>query len=101
MRPPNYKKQGFTSIDQTAADIVLSAAFSPSGTRIALGSADHKIRVYDSGQNDDWNLIDQWRGHDAEVLDVSLIYARHIGLISSGPMDWSNSRTSIWDHRWR
>jgi len=100
MRPPASAKQGFTSIDHTAADIVLSAAFNPSGTRIALGSADHRIRVYDAGQSDDWNLIDQWRGHDAEVLDVGHIYARCLSLTSSASMDRSNSRTSFWNHRW-
>lgn len=72
MKPSSSDKPGFTSINQTAADIVLSAAFSPSGNRIALCSADHKIRVYDVALDKSWNLVDQWRGHDAEVLDASL-----------------------------
>ena len=71
MRPSSPAKNGFTSIDQTAADIILSAAFNPSGTRIALASADHKIRVYDAGRDNAWTSVDQWRGHDGEVLDVS------------------------------
>jgi len=73
MKPPASEKHGFTSIDQAAADVVLSATFSPSGNRIALASADHRIRVYDAGLDNSWNLVDQWRGHDAEVLDASLL----------------------------
>lgn len=65
----------FRSFDHGAADIILSIAYNSSGTRIVIGSADHRIRVYDIEQNNDWTLIDQWRGHDAEVLDASLTYA--------------------------
>ena len=74
MKPSGSSGSGFTNIDQNAADIVLSTAFNPSGNRIALCSADHKIRVYDAGPGNSWNLVDQWRGHDAEVLDASLIH---------------------------
>lgn len=74
MKPPGTRNNGFTSIDQEAADVVLSAAFNPSGDRIALSSADHRIRVYDAGLDNSWNLVDQWRGHDAEVLDASPPY---------------------------
>lgn len=75
MKSPGSENHGFTSIDQAAADVVLSAAFSPSGNRIALSSADHRIRVYDADPDNSWNLVDQWRGHDAEVLDASLPHA--------------------------
>ena len=71
MRPPSPAKNGFTNIDTTSADIILSAAFNPSGNRIALASADHRIRVYDAGPDQAWTSLDQWRGHDGEVLDVS------------------------------
>ena len=65
------RKSGFQSFEHAAADIVLAASFNSSGTRIILCSADHKIRVYNIDQNDAYFLIDQWRGHDAEVLDAS------------------------------
>ena len=71
MKPSTSATHGFTDLTQAAADIILSATFSPSGNRLALCSAEHKIRVYDAGQDNAWNLIDQWRGHDAEVLDAS------------------------------
>ncbi len=62
----------FRNFDHGAADVILAVAFNSSGTRIALGSADHKIRVFDIEQDENSTLVDQWRGHDAEVLDASL-----------------------------
>lgn len=64
------RKYGFQSFEHAAHDIMLAACFNPSGTRIILCSADHKIRVYNIHANDEYSLVDQWRGHDAEVLDV-------------------------------
>lgn len=68
----NYE-HGFRNFDHGAADVVLAVAFNSSGTRIALGSADHKIRVYDVEEDETSTLVDQWRGHDAEVMDVKWI----------------------------
>lgn len=65
-------KNGFNSFEHGAADIVLATSFNSSGTRIAICSADHKIRVYNIDQDDVWSLMDQWRGHDGEVLDASV-----------------------------
>lgn len=67
---PDQPKNGFTTVDHEAQDVLLAAAFNPSGTRIATCSADHRIRVYDIGANDHWSVVDQWRGHDAEVSEV-------------------------------
>ena len=66
------RRNGFQSFEHAAADIVLAASFNSSGTRIILCSADHKIRVYNIDQSDEYFLVDQWRGHDAEVLDASI-----------------------------
>lgn len=66
------RKNGFQSFEHAAADIVLAASFNLPGTRIILCSADHKIRVYNIDQYNTYFLIDQWRGHDAEVLDASI-----------------------------
>ena len=65
-------RSGFQSFEHAAADIILAASFNSSGTRIILCSADHKIRVYNIDQKDEYFLVDQWRGHDAEVLDASI-----------------------------
>ena len=68
------RRSGFQSFEHAAADIVLAACFNSSGTRIILCSADHKIRVYDIDPSDEYVLVDQWRGHDAEVLDASIAF---------------------------
>ena len=69
--PAQNIEHGFTNFDHGAANVVLAVSFNSSGSRLALGSADHKIRVYDIEQDEKSTLIDQWRGHDAEVLDAS------------------------------
>ena len=71
MNTTHRPKAGFTNIEHGATDIVLAAAFNHAGTRIALCSADHKIRIFDLVTKSDWSLTDQWRGHDAEVFDAS------------------------------
>ncbi|KAL8651421.1 MAG: hypothetical protein Q9210_003263 [Variospora velana] len=63
-------KIGFRNFDHGAADIVLAAEFNLTGTHLAVCSADHKIRLFGQGQRDAWILVDQWRGHDAEILDA-------------------------------
>ena len=72
--PPT--KSGFQSFDNAAADAVLAISYNPSGTRYAVASADHKVRIYDSRDqhsSGQVTLMDQWRAHDAEILDVSIL----------------------------
>lgn len=95
---------GFRNFDHGAADVVLAVAFNSSGTRIALGSADHRIRVYDIEEDQTSSLVDQWRGHDAEVMDASLPDLPKFALLrrlSQGQMDWIELRTCIRYHRRR
>lgn len=73
---------GFQSFEHAAADIVLAASFNSSGTRVVLCSADHKLRVYKVDPFSAWNLMDQWRGHDAEVLDASIIPLEEMGIVN-------------------
>jgi WD40 repeat protein len=100
--PDDSTDDGFRNLDHGAADIILAVAFNSSGTRIAIGSADHKIRVYDVEQGDDWVLIDQWRGHDAEVLDASLAGLVHLKKLcaekNQGSMDWLCAWSSLWNY---
>ena len=42
------------------------------GKRKVTGSADHRLKVYDHLPDGQWKLIDTWRGHDAEILDVTV-----------------------------
>ena len=62
--------------------MVVAIGFNSSGTRLALGSIDHKIRVFDQDENKTWNMIDAWTGHDAEVLDVSAHFPRYTALLN-------------------
>lgn len=70
---PTASKCGFQNFDHGATDVVLAAEFNPSGSHLVVCSADHKIRLFMAIQRDTWSLIDQWRGHDAEILDASLL----------------------------
>lgn len=68
-------KNGFQSFENAAADAVLAICYNSSGKRMATASADHKVRIYETGDPDvnaQPTLTDQWRAHDAEILDVSL-----------------------------
>lgn len=66
-------ENGFQDFNHGAADVILAAEFNLYGTHLAVCSADHKIRLFAVGLADAWTLIDQWRGHDAEILDVRWI----------------------------
>ena len=68
--PPSYRRGGFQSFENVAADAVLSIHYNSTGTRFATGAADHKLRIYEVEDDGQSKLIDQWRAHDAEVLDV-------------------------------
>ncbi|KAL8821053.1 MAG: hypothetical protein Q9223_000853 [Gallowayella weberi] len=69
-----HGQTGFRNFDHGAADLVLAAEFNASGTHLAVCSADHKIRVFAIDQDEDaWILMDQWRGHDAEISDASFL----------------------------
>ena len=83
-------KSGFQSFEHAAADIVLAASFDSSGTRVALCSADHKIRIYNIDGENAWILADVWRGHDAEILDARIFVLPYLSksmlILSKDPM---------------
>ena len=65
---------GFRNFENPAADAVLVISYNPAGTRCAIASADHKLRVYDCVDQDNGvqpTLLEQWKAHNAEILDVS------------------------------
>ena len=61
---------GFQTFDKVANDVVAAASFNPAGTRFATASADHRLRIYDVKEQDQTELVDQWRAHDAELTGV-------------------------------
>ena len=71
--------RGFQSFENVAADAILSINFNASGTRFATGAADHKIRVYDViDDGEEYKPVEQWRAHNAEILDVLLPPGLHL-----------------------
>ena len=64
-------KIGFQNFDNTPADDILAIAYNNPGDRLAIASADHRLRVYSEIADRQWSLFDQWRGHDAEIVDAS------------------------------
>ena len=63
-------EQGFVALAHGSSDLVLAAHFNFYGTRLVTGSADHRIRVFDLDERAGWQIVDAWRGHNGEVLDV-------------------------------
>ena len=53
-------------------DIVQSIHYNYNGKRMVTASSDHHLKVYNNKGENDWELVDTWRGHDAEILDVNL-----------------------------
>lgn len=67
---------GFHEFDQDAQDVVLAVNYNLYGNRIVTASADHHLRVYDRNDaTQEWSLTESWRGHDAEITDVSSVIA--------------------------
>ncbi|KAF2763056.1 WD40 repeat-like protein [Pseudovirgaria hyperparasitica] len=61
--------RGFQSFSHGHQDLVLAVDFNYFGTRMVTASSDHRLKVWDR-KDDNWNLADSWRAHDAEIVDV-------------------------------
>lgn len=61
--------RGFQTFAHGHQDLVLAVDFNFYGTRMVTASSDHKLKVWDR-KDENWILIDTWRAHDAEVVDV-------------------------------
>ncbi|KAK8207490.1 WD40-repeat-containing domain protein [Phyllosticta capitalensis] len=59
----------FSVFDHGHQDLVLAVDFNFFGTRMVTASSDHRVKVWDR-RDDAWTLVDSWRAHDAEVVDV-------------------------------
>lgn len=60
---------GFTDFDAGHRDLVTVTKFNFYGNRIVTASSDHRLKVWDL-KDGEWQLLDTWRAHDAEVRDV-------------------------------
>jgi nucleoporin SEH1 len=50
-------------------DLVLAVDFNYFGNRMVTASSDHRLKVWDK-KDDSWTLVESWKAHDAEVVDV-------------------------------
>lgn len=67
----NYKmSSGFADFDAGHRDLVTVTKFNFYGNRIVTASSDHRMKVWDQ-KDGEWQLVDTWRAHDAEIRDVS------------------------------
>jgi len=57
-------------------DIVQAISYNFHGNRIVTASSDHHLKVWDKQANGQWRLVDTWRGHDAEIMEVGRIQAQ-------------------------
>jgi nucleoporin SEH1 len=64
--------RGYLTFEEGEGDVVLAVDFNHYGTRMVTASADHKLKVWDR-KDDNWALVDSWRSHDAEIVDVSSV----------------------------
>jgi WD40 repeat protein len=62
---------GFADFDAGHRDLVTVTKFNFYGNRIVTASSDHRMKVWDQ-KDGEWQLIDTWRAHDAEIRDVSI-----------------------------
>jgi hypothetical protein len=61
---------GFTDFDAGHRDLVAVTKYNYYGNRLVTASLDHRMKVWDL-KDGQWQLIDTWRAHDAEIRDVS------------------------------
>ncbi|KAL1992115.1 hypothetical protein VTN49DRAFT_4147 [Thermomyces lanuginosus] len=83
---------GFTDFDAGHRDLVTVTKFNFYGNRIVTASSDHRLKVWDL-KDGEWQLLDTWRAHDAEVRDAAWngpFTGQHIGSVGE------DMRLKIW-----
>ena len=69
-------ERSFQTFSHGHQDLVLAVDFNYFGTRMVTASSDHRLKVWDK-KEDSWTLVESWKAHDAEIIDVSwLIFSR-------------------------
>ncbi|KAF2125141.1 WD40 repeat-like protein [Dothidotthia symphoricarpi CBS 119687] len=62
-------ERSFQPFSHGHQDLVLAVDFNYFGTRMVTASSDHRIKVWDK-KDDVWTLVESWKAHDAEIVDV-------------------------------
>lgn len=63
-------ERSFQTFSHGHQDVVLAVDFNYFGTRMVTASSDHRLKVWDK-KDDSWTLVESWKAHDAEIVDVS------------------------------
>lgn len=63
-------ERNFQAFSHGHQDLVLAVDFNYFGTRMVTASSDHRLKVWDK-KDDSWSLVESWKAHDAEIVDVS------------------------------
>ncbi|BCS08919.1 nucleoporin SEH1 [Aspergillus tubingensis] len=74
---------GFADFDAGHRDLVSVTKFNFYGNRIVTASTDHRMKVWDQ-KDGEWQLVDTWRAHDAEIRDATWngpFTGQHIGSV--------------------
>ncbi|KAF2188625.1 WD40 repeat-like protein [Zopfia rhizophila CBS 207.26] len=61
--------RNFQTFSHGHQDLVLAVDFNYFGTRMVTASSDHRLKVWDK-KDDSWTLVESWKAHDAEIVDV-------------------------------
>ncbi|KAJ5444569.1 uncharacterized protein N7458_008441 [Penicillium daleae] len=61
---------GFADFDAGHRDLVAVSKFNYYGNRLLTASLDHRMKVWDL-KDGQWQLVDTWRAHDAEIRDAT------------------------------
>jgi nucleoporin SEH1 len=86
-------ERNFQTFSHGHQDLVLAVDFNYFGTRMVTASSDHRLKIWDK-KDDAWSLVESWKAHDAEIVDVSAasilpsaagpypcIYVRHMRIV--------------------
>ncbi|KAJ4360181.1 uncharacterized protein N0V89_000741 [Didymosphaeria variabile] len=65
----NMASAGFQTFAHGHQDLVLAVDFNYFGTRMVTAGSDHRLKVWDK-KEDSWSLVESWKAHDAEIVDV-------------------------------
>jgi len=86
--------ESFGLLQHGHKDMVQAVAYNSYGNRLAMGSADGKIKVYNRHNDGSWNACDTWGAHNGEILELHwLPPSIHPNLIASIAID---GKFKIW-----
>ncbi|KIY70966.1 WD40 repeat-like protein [Cylindrobasidium torrendii FP15055 ss-10] len=75
-------------IDHAHNDLVTDAVYNFYGTRLATGSVDQKIKVWQLDEaNGGWTLEDEWKAHDAGLSKLSWAHPEFGTILASASFD--------------